>query len=485
MRQTTSMCYRTWHRFQTLNVSLNPRNHCTMMEIVITGQEGRTLIYTENTPVAFSDPLPESVDVVVIGAGVIGISTGWFLAQQGVSVLVCDKGRVAGEQSSRNWGWIRQQARDADELPIVIDSLNQWETIAQELDEDIGFTRQGVFYAAETEEQLAGYEQWLDTAQQYQVDTRMLSAAETDQLIGDASGQWRGGMLTASDGRAEPWKAVPALARHLQKQGGLVREACAVRSVDSQGGTVAGVVTEDGYVKARAVVCAGGAWSSLFLANLGINLPQLTVRATVAKTAPGPDVYQGNAALGEVAVRRRQDGGYTIASSSTNEHFVGQDSFRHFFKFLPALAESVRYIRLRFGGDLIDRMLTTRHWQDDEVSPFERTRVLNPEPSHKALARMRDGLRKRLPSLADLPFEEAWAGMIDVTPDVVPVMDGIPSHAGLYLATGFSGHGFGIGPGAGRVMADMVQGKPARYDLSRFRMSRFADGSPMRPGPGL
>lgn len=436
-------------------------------------------------PVAFSDPLPESVDVVVVGAGVIGISTACFLAQQDVSVLVCDKGRVAGEQSSRNWGWIRQQARDPDELPIVIDSLNQWETLAPKLDEDIGFTRQGVFYAAETDEQLAEYEQWLGTAQQYQVDTRLLSSAEVEQLIGDAAGQWRGGMYTASDGRAEPWKAVPALARHLQREGGWVREACAVRSVDTQGGSVSGVVTEAGYVKAQAVVCAGGAWSSLFLANLGISLPQLTVRATVAKTAPAPDVYAGNAALGEVAVRRRQDGGYTIASSNTNEHFVGQDSFRHFFKFLPALAESVRYIRLRFGGDLIDRMTMTRRWQDDEVSPFERTRVLNPAPSLKAVARMRDGLRKRLPSLADVPFQEAWAGMIDVTPDVVPVMDEIPGYAGLYLATGFSGHGFGIGPGAGRVMAEMVQGKRARYDLSRFRMSRFSDGSPMRPGPGL
>jgi glycine/D-amino acid oxidase-like deaminating enzyme len=119
------------------------------------------------------------------------------------------------------------------------------------------------------------------------------------------------------------------------------------------------------------------------------------------------------------------------------------------------------------------------------VSPFERTRVLNPEPSQKALSRVRAGLARRLPKLADVAFEEAWAGMIDVTPDVVPVMDRVAEYPGLYLATGFSGHGFGIGPGAGRVMADLVMGKPAIHDLSRFRLSRFSDGSPMRPGPGL
>jgi len=75
--------------------------------------------------------------------------------------------------------------------------------------------------------------------------------------------------------------------------------------------------------------------------------------------------------------------------------------------------------------------------------------------------------------------------MIDVTPDVVPVMDEIAAYPGLYLATGFSGHGFGIGPGAGRVMADMVMGRPAVHDLTRFKFSRFTDGSRMRPGPGL
>ncbi len=158
------------------------------------------MIYSEQTPIRFNDPLPTDVDVVVIGGGVVGISTAWYLAKHGVSVLVCDKGRVAGEQSSRNWGWIRQQARDPAELPIVIDSINQWQTIANELDENIGFTRQGVLYTATTDQQLAEYERWLDVATQHQLDTRMLSGAEVDQLVGDKPGQWAGGMFTPSGG---------------------------------------------------------------------------------------------------------------------------------------------------------------------------------------------------------------------------------------------------------------------------------------------
>ncbi len=443
------------------------------------------VVYSERMPVRFTDALPERTDVVVIGGGVIGIATAWFLRARGVAVLVCEKGRVAGEQSSRNWGWIRQQGRDAAELPIVIESINAWEAMARELDTDIGFTRRGVAYLAATERQLADFEQWLAVAAPHQLDTKLLSRAEVDALIRDRPGQWKGALYTPSDGRAEPFKAVPALADALRRRGAVIRESCAVRALDVEAGKVAGVVTEHGRVHASAVVCAGGAWSSLFLANLGIDLPQLTVRATVARTAVAPDIYAGNAAAPEVAIRRRLDGGYTVAASGINEHFVAADSFRYFRDFLPALRASHRFLDLRFGGDLLHRLTPTRRWRADEATPFERTRVLNPEPSPKALRNMRAGLEQRFPALAQLPFEECWAGMIDVTPDVVPVMDAVPQYPGLYLATGFSGHGFGIGPGAGRVMADLVLGRPVGHDLERFRFGRFFDGSPMVPGPGL
>jgi glycine/D-amino acid oxidase-like deaminating enzyme len=223
----------------------------------------------------------------------------------------------------------------------------------------------------------------------------------------------------------------------------------------------------------------------LFVGNLGVNLPQLTVLSTVARTAPAPDFFQGGAAGGGIAFRRRVDGGYTLASTGTNEHVVGADSFRHFFKFLPTVRKTPSQLRLHFGGDLLRRLLPTRRWDADAVTQFEHTRVLNPPPSPLAVRQMHERVARRLPSLANIPFEETWAGMIDVMPDVVPVMDEVSDYPGLFIATGFSGHGFGIGPGAGRVMADLVSGRTPAHDLTRFRLSRFTDGTPMRPGPGL
>ncbi|MCZ6887325.1 MAG: FAD-binding oxidoreductase [Gammaproteobacteria bacterium] len=437
------------------------------------------------SPVNFQDPLPDSVDVAIIGAGVIGICTAWFLVNNGIKVLVCDKGRVAGEQSSRNWGWVRQQGRDAAELPIAIDSLNTWSTLAEDSGEDLGFTRQGILYLAEDEAALARLAEWLEVAKQHQLDTRILTGAEVDGLIPGNPGKWHGALYTASDGRAEPFKAVPNLARAVQRRGGAIREACAVRSLDVEAGKVVGVVTEQGPVRAQSVVCAAGAWSTVFLGNLGINLPQLTVRASVARTAVAPDFYSGAASAGDIAIRRREDGGYTVAATGLNEHLVGADSFRYLAKFLPSLFKSLKYLRIGFGDGLVDRLTPTRKWDADSVTPFEQTRVLNPAASPKAVKRMQERLGQRFPALAGIAFEETWAGMIDVMPDVVPVMDAVPEYPGLYLATGFSGHGFGIGPGAGRVMADMVQGRPPGHDLSRFRFARFYDGSPIEPGPGL
>ena len=106
---------------------------------------------SKNSPITFRAKLPEEVDVVIIGAGIIGISTAWFLIKNGLSVLVCEKGRVGGEQSTRNWGWVRQMGRDEAELPIATESLNIWESLASEINEDIGFSRKGLLFLAENE----------------------------------------------------------------------------------------------------------------------------------------------------------------------------------------------------------------------------------------------------------------------------------------------------------------------------------------------
>lgn len=441
---------------------------------------------SEASPVRFNATLPGRADVVVIGGGVIGVMTAWHLVERGLSVVLCEKGRIAGEQSGRNWGWVRQQGRDPGELPIMVESLSIWKRLAAEMGDGLGFRQTGVLYLAKTEAEIEGFEAWTEHSRAHQLDTRLLTASETMAMLNGAVAPWKGGLFTASDARAEPWVAVPALAAVAEEKGVLIRESCAVRGLDLAAGKVAGVVTEAGRVACDNVVVAAGAWSRLFLGLHGIRIPQLSVLASVAATEPMPEIFPGNAADDDFAFRRRADGGYSIAPGARHDFFIGRDAFASFGVYLPVLRKDFRSTNFRPAAPkgFPDAWGTPRRWSMDSESPFERQRILNPAPNMTTLAEVQDSFAKAFPSLGRPRLKTAWAGMIDSLPDVVPVVDHAPI-PGLTIATGMSGHGFGIGPGMGRVVADLVMGRPVGHDLGRFRLARFSDGSPIRPGPSL
>ena len=445
---------------------------------------------TLNTPVAFNDPLPDEVDVVVIGGGVIGIFSALNIARSGLSVMVIEKGRIAGEQSSRNWGWIRQHGRDAAELPIMMEASQLWETMDKEVKGRTGFKRVGVMYLSQTEAAQAQREEWLSIATAHGVDTVALSSAQLEQHIQHdprAKNIWVGATYTASDARAEPWQAVPAVAELAHSEGVLIRENCAVRTLDIEAGQITGVITEAGRIRTSQVVVAGGAWSSLFLRRHGINIPQLSVRASVARTAPLKSITTTSFADKKLAVRRRSDGGYTIALTDSHDHLIGPDSFRLLPKWLKTGLQNYHEIRpwINEIAHSPDAWRVQRHWSADEITPFELTRVLDPAPAKGKVKVMQQRFAQRFPQIGIPPILDAWAGMIDAMPDIVPIVDRVPDLEGLVVATGMSGHGFGIGPAFGRIVSQIVNKQESQHDISRFRFSRFSDGSALEIGPNV
>ncbi len=423
--------------------------------------------------------MPSVADVVIIGGGIVGVSTAWFLAREGIRTVLCEKGYIAGEQSGRNWGWVRVQGRDAREIPMMQESLRIWDTLRDEICEDVGFRRGGCLFTANSEQQLEEYGAWLDTARHYGIGTRLLSARELGQYISGSVAKWAGALYTASDGRAEPQRAAPAIARAAARSGATVITSCAVRGIETSGGTLSAVVTEHGRIATSVVLCAAGAWTSLFCGSLGLDVPQLKVRGTVARTAPADRLLDGNVFDEKLGMRRREDGGYSIAHGSILEHLVTPASFRHFVKFIPVLKEEFRILRLSFGREFINEWQTPRSWSLDKPSPFEKTRVLDPKPSRRVLRAIRRNLDTIFPPLANTPIVESWAGMIESSPDVVPIIDHIDTVPGFHVATGFSGHGFGLGPGAGKAIAGMLTREDSGIDISALRLSRFFDGSPI------
>ena len=417
--------------------------------------------------------LPASTEVVVIGGGVAGVTATFYLASAGVPVVLCEKGVIAGEQSSRNWGWIRKQGRQPREIPAAIQALRLWQGLVDAVDEDIGWKIGGVTFVADTDQDMERFEAWLSHAKAHQLDSRLLSSDEVDAQLGQDSRRFKGGIITPSDARAEPAKAVPAIARAARDRGAVILEQCAVRTVERSAGKVTGVITEKGSLACKTVVLAGGAWSSLMLRHLGINLPQLMVKASVQRTSPAPLITESAVKAGDAAFRRRSDGGYSIAKSGATTFHITPDAFRHFTKFWPVIKKEINNIKLRIGRPFLDELLTPIHWQADRITPFEQKRILSPTPDNALLDDVMASARRLFPQLEDAKPVERWAGMIDVMPDESPVIGPIDGLEGLLVATGLSGHGFGFGPVVGHAVAALAQGQSPLFELDAFRFNRF------------
>lgn len=420
--------------------------------------------------------LPDRADVVVIGGGIIGTSTALELAERGLSVLLCEKGQIGAEQSSRNWGWVRLSYRDPREIPLMIESVRLWEGIDKRVAGKTGYTKSGILFSASGRRELDEAEHRAEQLRGYQIESRIVAGADLDSLMPGHKMNVKGALYTPHDGRAEPQWAAPAIAEGARRAGATVMTGCAVRSLDAEAGKVTGVVTEKGRVKCDAVVLAGGAWSRLFAGNAGIYLPQLKVLNTVMRTTPvdGPEASVWSAGFG---FRKRADGGYTVASGTGNVVDLVPDSFRLARAFLPTLQTEWRSFSFRLSNRWREEAAEKRTWRPNQVTPFEECRVLDPAPHPRTLRNSWSAAQKAFPIFEKADIVQSWAGLIDVTPDAIPVISAADDLPGMFIATGFSGHGFGIGPGAGRLMADLVTNRTPIVDPDAFRLSRFTDGS--------
>ncbi|MBT9384301.1 FAD-binding oxidoreductase [Pseudooceanicola sp. CBS1P-1] len=440
-------------------------------------------------PVVNTPELPAHADVVIIGGGIAGVATALELADRGLKVALCEKGHIAGEQSSRNWGWVRLTHRDRRELPLMVEAQRLWQAMDARIGADTGYVRCGVTYTTATAQAFEAERSALEDLQPYQIPARLLNREEALAQFPGLSLDITGALHNPYDGRAEPQKAVPAMARAVQARGGSVHQDCAVRVVETAAGRVSGVVTEKGRIACSAVLVAGGVWSRLFLGNLGIALPQLRTKGNVLRTDPVPDGPEGTLKFRDFTMRRRADGGYTIASALPSRYQLTPDSFRLLKAFLPTLRNEWRNVSLGLGPAFFEALRTPRRWSATEVSPFERARVLDPVPDETQIDRALEVIREAYEPFRTATVAQKWAGYIDVLPDIIPVISGTEGVRGgipgLYVSTGFSGHGFGLGTGAGRLAADLITGAAPIVDPAPFRLHRFSDGSGIRPTEGV
>ncbi len=410
-------------------------------------------------------------DLIVIGGGIVGCSTALYAARSGLRVLLVERDTPGSAQSGRNLGFVRQQGRDFRELPLAMASLRLWNGLEKDIGRSVGWFRGGNIVLAVNDADMAHQAGWQAKAKDYDLDTELLTSAEAAgklTFLSENAGV-RGAMFTASDGRAEPGRATRALFEAAVEAGVSVILGASVKRLDIQAGRIHGTWIDGKLHRADTVLCAAGTESGKLLRPVGYVLPQEKIRATVARSVPVPDLaLHPCVSLPQTGLRQDVNGAIVL-SVAGGEYDVRLDSWRYMRHYQETRRSNPDAARINYLGPVQPLVRSRRSAPIADIAPTS-------EAVQPALYRVRQAqneLRKFMPALADIAIETLWAGIIDTLPDVIPVMGQVSAVEGLLVATGFSGHGFGLGPMAGKVMAELARGQPPSADISALSPARF------------
>ena len=370
----------------------------------------------------------DSADVVVIGGGVSGLSSAYFLARAGKDVVVVEKGTVGGEASGRNGGMISERVDEPPLIPMAVESLKMWATLDGELGYPTEFIHEGRLQVAVSEEEMGDLFSERDEALRRGLSVEVLDPSEIRDMIPGISERTLGGIFFPNGGHANPQRSVQAFAWAFQDMGGRLYQDTAVTGIQVVDGRVSSVETTAGAIEADVVVSAAGPQTALMAEMVGVHVPAAPARVEMLATAPLEPRFKialvGNGLYGRQAARGN----------------------------------------LLFGGG-------AHEWTDVGLT----TEPSKPNtPLIRNIARR---LAELLPGAADVPVIRSWAGVVEQAPDYLPIID-ILDRPSNYVVVTASAHGFGISPATGKVVSDLVLHGESSIDISGLGLSRFAGVRP-------
>lgn len=371
--------------------------------------------------------MSKTADVIIIGSGVIGCATAYYLAKKGTSVIVLDKDENIGNGgSARNGGGVRQSGRDPRELPLAMYAVNNlWPTLSEELGVNVEYHKKGNLRLGKTEHHLEILQGLTDRATACGLDVRMIDGAEVRAINPYLSDEVIGASWCATDGHANPLMTTLGYYRAARRLGVQFYTGEEVTELQTIKGKARRVITKKNVFEGEKIIVAAGYESRWILESVGIDIPMsrdlIEALVTEAETPMFPQML-----------------------GTADADFYGHQTDHGSFV---------------FGG----------------ASGFE---TVNKDNGHNMTSSITApcicrGIMKYIPKLADAKIVRTWAGYEDVSADGVPVLGEIKEIPGLITACAFTGHGFGISPIVGTLLAEVAREEKTTLDLSAFRYDRF------------
>lgn len=425
-------------------------------------------------------PLPQRADVVVIGGGVIGCATAAYVAERGLRVVLLEKeDDVAREGSGRSAGHLRIQGRHRSEIPLAIRSHELWSALARRC--GFALMRKGNLYVADRESELEELSALVAAARELSLtDVELVTPRRIREIVPSLTGPVAGGLYAARDGHCDPAAAVRAFAELAMEQGALVATSTKVTRISTAAGTVTGVVSERGEVTASTVVLAAGRWAPHLTEALGVTIPVKPVVYTMSETSPLPPLFETSIRGRGFSARQRPDGSIVL-SAGLNAVVERRASFydlKHAGLWAPRYVKHKSVIRVRLDLAQMLREIRT----GAVISPaLIVTDGGSPSPDRRQVERAYRALAEKIPGVRDARVARFWTGLLDISPDGLPVIDAPARPRGLVILAAMSGHGLGIAPAIGEIAADLVVSGQTSAPIEPFRAGRFSAGEVAMP----
>ncbi len=371
--------------------------------------------------------MSNSADVIIVGAGIIGNATAYYLAQKGVKVLVLEgSDHIGNGGSTRNGGGVRQSGRDPRELPLVMWGIkNLWPKLSEELGVDTEYTQKGNLRLGKTEKHLEILQGLTDRAVACGLDVRMINQDEVRAINPYLSDEVIGASWCPTDGHANPLTTTLGYYKKARELGVRFITGEKVLEIKKIKGKASKVVTPNNVYEGDKILLAAGYESRAIAATVGIDIPMQKVKIECLVTEAEPEMFPQMLGTAEA------------------------DFYGH----------QTKHGSFVFGGST-----GLEAFNKDDGTPIS---------SSIGVSCTCRGIMKYFPALSDAKIVRGWAGWSDKCADGVPVLGEVSEVPGLYLACAFTGHGFGIAPAAAYNLAELLNGEKTTLDLSAFRYDRF------------